>query len=1106
MELLNVFTIAPGDQARLLHGYHNTTLMLLSVLIAILASGYALQLAGLARVASTRSSRRIALVSGALVLGLGTWAMHFIGMLSFTLPLPVSYAPLLTVVSMIPALLASWLALTLLSGQHVTLGKLIVSGILVGTGIGIMHYLGMFAMQVNAELKYEFAGFAASLAVAMVMAMLALWIHYGLRSHTGFSETTSTALAGTCMGLAISSMHYTGMMGARFVSNQTPTGSVNDNTLLAMAIGLTVLIIGMLVAATNGTLRYRDLLNRIRIREQQYSSLITNIPGVSFRCLPEREWRVLFISDAVVELTGYPADEYLNGNRSFDQAIHPDDTDRIFAEVMTKLNEGRQFTLGYRVLHRDGRERWVRESSSATFDACGRARWIDGVIIDVTDTKRRNAEFIGTVEAISRAQSVFEFDLKGQLLSVNHNAETLCAQPRTSLENCPWTELFPAQDFAADFWQQLTSGQYHSGEYRLDTPAGERWVQAFFNPILDIDGNPFKIFVLANDLTERREMLKALQCAKERAEQAVDAKSAFLANMSHEIRTPMNAIIGFSELLLESHLDEQQSRHTRTVNNAARSLLRLLNDILDTAKLDRGAMALESRHFDLQQLCSELIDMLSLQASNKDVTLTLHYRASHLWYQGDALRIRQVLLNLLSNAVKFTEQGSVELIISDDSKGIKIDVVDTGIGIEAERLPHIFAPFSQADASMSRRFGGTGLGTTIALQLTELMHGQLQAKSTPGVGSTFTVRLPLAPGKAENAVAKVPIRSGDKALRFLAVDDVPENLELLKSALRRDGHQVDLADNGEDAVALYQANVYDIVLMDVQMPGMDGLQATRSIRQHERQHNQAATPVIALTASVLDQDRKAAREAGMDGFACKPLDWQQFYQEVARLLGGDAHEGTTIAITPAANADMIIDWDNAISRWGNEPALMRALQSFHEQCARLLLPELIAAAQHNQVPTAIVHRMRGTAATLSLPAITYHVTQIDAESGGAHMPDLAPLQAAVAALRQWLDQRLTSAPQTGNDPAPADASAAAAAASTDHTLIQRLIKSLGRGEVDEALLQAAGKSLDVTSHQRLLAMLESFDFDQAIGFLNTAVVSKATLNKATLEKATTYAQ
>ncbi|MEX2333251.1 MAG: ATP-binding protein, partial [Pseudohongiella sp.] len=512
-------------------------------------------------------------------------------------------------------------------------------------------------------------------------------------------------------------------------------------------------------------------------------------------------------------------------------------------------------------------------------------------------------------------------------------------------------------------------------------------------------------------------------------------------------------IIGFSELLLDSRLEEQQYRHTQTVHKAARSLLKLLNDILDTAKLDRGAIELELLDFDLEQLCADVVNILSLQASNKDIALTLDYRASRRWYKGDALRLRQVLLNLLSNAVKFTEQGSVQLIVDDSSDGVKIDVIDTGIGIDAERLPHIFSPFSQADASMSRRFGGTGLGTTIAQQLTQLMQGELRAESTPGKGSTFTVCLPLAPGTAHAPVNKTPMRHDSKSLRFLAVDDVVENLELLKIVLQRDGHHVDGADSGEDAVALYRANAYDIVLMDVQMPGMDGLQATRLIRRHERDNDMPATPVIALTASVMDRDRAAARDAGMDGFATKPLDWQEFYREVARLATGylhpEKHAQDTRATTADADAGTIIDWAAAIHRWGDESALMRALRTFYRECDATMLPALATALRDGKPGTtaATAHKLRGAAANLGLSAIADHAAQIEVDAGADAMPDLSALRAAVTAFRQWLDQQSAPAETVANDSATAAQASfiqasfiqtPAIQAPVDHTAIPRL--------------------------------------------------------------------
>lgn len=667
-------------------------------------------------------------------------------------------------------------------------------------------------------------------------------------------------------------------------------------------------------------------------RELQYRTLISNIPGVAFRCQASAPWAVIFISEAIEKLTGWEAEKFFTQEINLGDLVHPDDTfiDRELHEALTKK---RSYTLEYRMLHRDGSERWVSESASGVYDDAGKLTWIDGVLIDITESKRRAAEFEGVVKAIRRALVVVEFDMNGEVLDTNENFLTLTGYSLSDVVGKHHRELYLSQEGesenAHNFWDGLNTGYFQSGEFcllgRNDKPV---WVQATYNPIFDADGKPWKVFQIALDLTDRKAMETDLVYSRDRAEQASIAKGMFLANMSHEIRTPMNAIIGFTELLIDSPLQPTQLKQLKTVRQSARSLLGLLNDILDTAKLERGALELDASPFSLKDLCREIISELGVQADKKRLSLILDYpTTTRDLVTGDMLRVRQVLINLLGNAIKFTEEGQVTLRVQDNGGPLTLQVIDTGIGIPADRIQHIFTPFTQADASMARRFGGTGLGTTIARQLTELMGGSITVTSEPGQGSCFKVRLPLPAAQALSL--PVTVQKPDlPPLKILIVDDVPQNIELLELMLTRDGHKVTSANGGLEAWILYQEDTFDVVLMDIQMPGVDGLQTTRIIRTWEQLHQRSATPIIALTASVLEQDRQDARLAGMDGFASKPINIVELYHEIAQCLDlqsaaqpqlplfetgtfetSDAFEAATGA--PPSASDVVIDWATA---------------------------------------------------------------------------------------------------------------------------------------------------------------------------------------------------
>ncbi|MBS0356055.1 MAG: PAS domain S-box protein [Proteobacteria bacterium] len=579
------------------------------------------------------------------------------------------------------------------------------------------------------------------------------------------------------------------------------------------------------------------------------------------------------------------------------------------------------------------------------------------------------------------------------------------------------------------------------------------------------------------DISQYKELEQALRDSRDRAELAATSKTAFLANMSHEIRTPMNAIIGFTEQLLETPLDTQQRRHLDTVSRSARSLLGLLNDILDTAKLERGAMEIENMDFSLHDVVFQVAASLRLGAEAKGLTLDIDYAPSlgEQHFRGDSLRIQQVLTNLLGNAIKFTERGSVKVSAEGEAGAVRLIVADTGIGIPADRIARIFEPFAQADASTSRRFGGTGLGTTIARQLIELMHGRLDVESEVGVGSRFIVELPLERGgpiasAPDSALPALP------PLRILVADDVPQNLELLTLALGRAGHQLVTASDGEEALTLFVAGRFDVVLMDVQMPHTDGLEATRCIRAHERQHGLSPTPIIALTASVLNQDRIAARQAGMDGFASKPLDIPRLLAEISRTTGHTV-TGHPPAHTPAS-CDAI-DWQRGIALWGNADALEQALRRFVDihASAPEALSRLAMDADHTSLERA-AHRLRGAAANLCLSVVSSVAERIESEAGAAHCEHLAPyfhtLRDAIDAVVTELSRRGPGHPEA---PAPSNGR-------TDVTaLASQLHALLEHGELDENMLGELLSTLHADGRRPAAEAIEraidDFEFETA---------------------------
>lgn len=629
--------------------------------------------------------------------------------------------------------------------------------------------------------------------------------------------------------------------------------------------------------------------------ERRYRTIVEHQPLVTYIDRLGSEVVSDFVSENTVELLGYPLDRWGEPGFFF-SIVHPEDVDWVRAEHERTSLAGERFRGEFRLMTARGSVVWVHCEDAPVLAEDGTPLYRLGYMLDTTE--RRTTE--ESLRETSTRLSALIGSLRTGLLVEDQDR-------RVALTNSGFCAIFeiPARPedlvgadcrAAAEQASELTvdpEGFLARIEAILErrAPVREeeirfrdgRIVERDYTPI-SVDGDHRGHLWAYRDVTAQRETLRAVQVAYDQAIAASRAKSDFLATVSHEIRSPMHGVLATIDLLARTELDQEQDELVSVVRSSAESLLTVINDILDLQRAESGTIELRLEEFDLGRLVSDVRGLLRPRAESKG--LTLHADVSDdlpgVVY-GDAGRIRQVVMNLAANAVKFTDAGEVTLradLLDADatSAGVQITVSDTGIGIPSHQQRRVFEPFAQVDSSSARRHEGTGLGLAITQQLVELMNGAIALESEPGAGTTATVtlRLALGGGAGDGMTGADSASRRPRAMQALTgcvllAEDSPVNQELARRQLDRLGLSVRTVDSGRQAVAAFEAGEYDIVLMDLRMPGMDGLAATRAIRSRESATESPRVPIIAMTADARPQDRERCLEAGMDDYVTKPL-------------------------------------------------------------------------------------------------------------------------------------------------------------------------------------------------------------------------------------------
>ncbi|MCC9168250.1 PAS domain-containing hybrid sensor histidine kinase/response regulator [Pontibacter harenae] len=729
-------------------------------------------------------------------------------------------------------------------------------------------------------------------------------------------------------------------------------------------------------------------------------------------CLLNTDGTYQYVSKSVTEFLGYTQEELLL--KSKQELIHPDDREKALQNGLLKsLKEKISTTVQHRKLKKNGEYVWVETNIKPIFDAAGEITKLQSATRDISHRRQYEQKLKHSEkkyrDLINYSQAyICTHDLEGHVISVNPYLLQMLGYAEEEMLGQKMNKFFPEQhkDNLDEYLAQFEGSNVVEGVLSiLDKNKEERYLFYHNYKVEESNTDPY-IIAIAQDITDRMQAERDLIEAKEAAEESARVKEHFLANMSHEIRTPMNGILGMADLLKKTSLDEGQKKYLHIIRQSADNLLVIINDILDVAKIEAGKLELESIPFDVTETVRATFQSLSYKAEEKDIVFSLEpFELKHKVIEGDPYRLTQILVNLLGNAIKFTDTGSVTLYAhpikeTHNDLTLRFSVKDTGIGIPDDKTELIFEGFTQAYTSTTRQYGGTGLGLSICKNLVEMQGGTIWVESTVGEGSSFNFELTY-PKCLEHATLheqqdEVDFKSLSN-VRALLAEDNEVNVFLARSIMEGWGFVVDVAYNGQEALDLVEQNNYDIILMDIQMPVLSGVDATYGIRANKN-NVKAGIPIIALTANALKGDAEKYLQAGMNAYLSKPFEEEKLFLKIAELI---PHEAKVLKnILPEDKSEVIAPtpepalYDLSIIEKmarGNEAFIKRTKQLFIETVPASVadLQEKYASADLVSVG-AIAHKLKSTIDTMRIETLKTVVREIEQTSKSAeNTPALA---------------------------------------------------------------------------------------------------------------------